>query len=124
MRGPCHSFAFGEPRCVFPRLADARGCPSRGRLCAIPRRRCRTPGRAQNAPAGFPALPGALPLTAFLEILVSPAVVQQALHVNGLVCPTATKTPSERKRQFPQLSNRCLLAVSRRPGLLSKVHDG
>jgi hypothetical protein len=28
-----------------------------------------------------------------------------------LACPTATKTPFERKRQFPELSNRCLRAV-------------
>ena len=34
-----------------------------------------------------------------------PAVVRQALHPNGLVCPTALKRAFGRKRQFPELSN-------------------
>jgi hypothetical protein len=31
--------------------------------------------------------------------------VQEALHPNGLICPTCTKAPSETKRHFPELSN-------------------
>jgi len=46
-------------------------------------------------------------------IMVSPQVEQQAL------CPTATKTPSERKRQFPKLSSQ----MSAR-GAESEARDG
>src|SRR5262249_52518377 len=41
----------------------------------------------------------------FPAIMVSPQVVQQALHPNDLTCPTAQKNTFARKGQFRQLSN-------------------
>jgi hypothetical protein len=35
---------------------------------------------------------------------------------NGLVCPTALKAPTARKRQFPELSNRGVVATAATTG--------
>jgi len=38
--------------------------------------------------------------------MVSPQVVQQALHISALICPTGAKPFPESKTQFLRLSNR------------------
>jgi hypothetical protein len=43
--------------------------------------------------------------------VVSPQGVQEALHPNGLACPTGLKDGSDLKGQFRKLSNRLALTV-------------